>query len=519
MRKRRIAPLLAVGIAAASLSASASASATATAFGTPSAASSESSAVKDPLRSFTQQKLQWKRCDANSPAAFQCATLKVPLDYSDPGGKTIDIAISRLKASNAKERRGVLLLNPGGPGAPGLRLPVDPLMEFPGEVKRQYDLIGFDLRGAGQSSPVNCGLTVDEQNDNPYKPETFAKDVDRARTIAEKCQARAGDKLPHLTTRNAARDMDVIRAALGEKKISYLGISYGTYLGAVYTQMFPQRADRFVLDSAADPARVYRGMFQDMAKAAEQAFTRWSEWAAARHTTYGLGKTPAEVRRTYWDLIAQADRKPIPFRGQALTGDAIRADNGTFVHVRKAAELIAGLKNAAEGKDPAPSGPSGPSSPSDLSGASSTTGQAAEPDDNYASVAWSFMCADAPTWSRDPEQYRREAIRDKTRYPLYGDFAANIAPCAFWKQGSEPQTKIDNKVGALITQNEWDSQTPLFASQAMHRALRGSRMLTVAGGEGHGVLYAPGGNSCADKAATAYLTTGKLPAEDLTCQA
>ncbi|MEU3352280.1 alpha/beta hydrolase [Streptomyces sp. NPDC037389] len=470
-----------------------------TAFG-----ASEGAAGKDPLRSFTQQKLQWKHCDANDPAAFQCATLKVPLDYGDPGGKTIDIAISRLKASSSKERHGVLLLNPGGPGAPGLRLPLDPLMKFPGEVKRQYDLIGFDLRGAGQSSPVSCGLTADEQSDNPYKPETFAKDVDRARTIAEKCQAKAGDKLPHLTTRNAARDMDVIRAALGEKRISYLGVSYGTYLGAVYTQMFPQRADRFVLDSSADPTRVYRGMFQDMAKGAEQAFTRWSEWAAARHTTYGLGKTPAEVRKTYWDLIAEANRKPIQFGGRALTGDTIRADNGTFFHVRKAAELVVGLKNAAEGQDPNPSG---------------TTGQAEEPDDNYASVAWSFMCADTRTWSRDPEQYRREAIRDKARYPLYGDFAANIAPCAFWKQRSEPQTKIDNKVGALMTQNEWDSQTPLFAAQTMHRALRGSRMLTVAGGEGHGVLYASGSNSCADKAATAYLTTGKLPAEDLTCQA
>ncbi|MFD0547961.1 alpha/beta hydrolase [Streptomyces rectiviolaceus] len=102
---------------------------------------------------------------------------------------------------------------------------------------------------------------------------------------------------------------------------------------------------------------------------------------------------------------------------------------------------------------------------------------------------------------------------------MYGDFAAAITPCAFWQQGSEPQTRIDNTAGALITQNEWDSQTPLFSGRAMHRALRGSRMLTVAGGEGHGVLYAPDGNPCADKTATFYLTTGRFPAKDLTCQA
>ncbi|WP_367132686.1 MULTISPECIES: alpha/beta hydrolase [Streptomyces] len=496
-RNTRKAPLLTAGLAAAILSALTPATALAV------STASDASTAEDPLRQYTQQKLQWKRCDAKGPDAFQCTTLKVPLDYSDPGGRTIGLAISRLKAGSTKERRGVLLLNPGGPGAPGLQLPVDPVMEFPAEVKRRYDLVGFDLRGAGRSSPVSCGLTAEEQSDQPYKAETFAKDVDRARTVAGKCRARAGDKLPHLTTRNSARDMDVIRAVLGEKRISYLGVSYGTYLGAVYMQLFPQRADRMVLDSATDPTRIYRGMFQDMAKAAEQAFTRWTAWTARRHTAYGLGDTPAKVRKTYWDLIARANRKPIPFAGQALTGDDIRADNSTFFHVRKAAERIAGLKDAAEGRNPAPSG---------------TPGQAQEPDDNFASIAWSFMCADTRTWSHDPERYRREAIRDKARYPLYGDFAAAVTPCAFWEQGSEPQTRIDNKAGALITQNEWDSQTPLFSGRAMHRALRGSRMLTVAGGEGQGVLYAPDGNPCADKAATVYLTTGRLPARDLTCQ-
>ncbi|WP_156727560.1 alpha/beta hydrolase [Streptomyces apocyni] len=491
-------PLLAVGLAAAILSTLTPATALA------ASTASDASTAKDLLRQYTQQKLPWKRCDAKSPDTFQCATLKVPLDYSDPDGKTIDLAISRLKAGSARARHGALLLNPGGPGVPGLHLPVDPRMKFPAEVKRRYDLVGFDLRGAGRSSPVNCGLTAEEQADRPYQAKTFPQDVDRVRTIADKCRARAGDKLPHLTTRNSARDMDVIRAALGEKRISYLGVSYGTYLGAVYMQMFPQRVDRIVLDSATDPTRIYRGTFQDMAKAAEHAFTRWAAWTARRHTTYGLGDTPAKVRTTYWKLIARANHKPILFEGRALTGADIRSDNGTFFHVREAAERIAGLKKAAKGKNPAPSG---------------MPGQVQEPDDNYPSIAWSFMCADTRTWSHDPEVYRREAIRDKAWYPLYGDFAAAITPCAFWEQGSEPQTRINNKVGALITQNEWDSQTPLFAAQAMRRALRGSRMLTVADGEGHGVLYAPDGSPCADKAATVYLTTGRLPAKDLACQA
>ncbi|MFF7687758.1 alpha/beta hydrolase [Streptomyces syringium] len=509
VRNTRTASLLAIGIAATFVSALTPA----TAFSSPRAsAASPAPAAQDPLRPYTEQQPRWQRCDAGSPAAFQCATLEVPLDYSDPGGKKMDIAVSRLKASSAKERRGVLLLNPGGPGGPGLNMPVDPMMKFPEEVRRHYDLIGFDPRGVGQSSPLSCGLTPDEQElDYPYRAETFAKDVERARTVADKCQAKGGDMLRHLTTRNTARDMDVIRAVLGEKKISYLGYSYGTYLGAVYTQMFPRRTDRFVLDSAVDPARYGRGMFQAMAEGTEPAFIRWSEWTAQRHTTYQLGTTPAEVRAAFWKLVAQADRNPIDSDGKPLTGDGVRARRATFFHAQEAAEWVAGLKKTAEGKKQAPAGtPERDPSPRPPAFARDV------PADNDTAMAWAVLCADTgSTWPSDTEQYRRDAIRDKARYPLYGDFASTIKPCAFWKPGSEPAATVNNDVSALILQNEWDPATPLAGGRAMHRALRGSRMITVAGGEGHGVY---GTASCADKSATAYLTTGRLPAKDVTCQ-
>lgn len=139
--------------------------------------------------------------------------------------------------------------------------------------------------------------------------------------MADKCKARQGDKLSHITTRNTARDMDVIRAVLGEKKISYLGFSYGTYLGAVYTQMFPGRADRFVLDSAVDPDRVWRGMETAKSPDYERAFTRWSKWTAQRAELYHLGDTPDKVRKAFWDLVARANRTPIKADGETLTGD------------------------------------------------------------------------------------------------------------------------------------------------------------------------------------------------------
>ncbi|MFI9601227.1 alpha/beta hydrolase [Streptomyces sp. NPDC052043] len=491
MRNKRMASLLVVCTAA-----------TLAATLTPETTFAVSGAIaNDPMRQYTQQKLHWRHCDAKTPATFQCATLKVPLDYDDPGGRQLDIAVNRLKASSPKERRGVLLFNPGGPGAPGLGLPVVLEAYLPQEVKRRYDLIGFDPRGIGQSSPLSCGLSSDELNfDRAYYAKTFAKDVRWARLVAHKCAAEEGDKLRHITTRNTARDMDVVRAALGERKISYYAGSYGTYLGAVYMQLFPQRADRFVLDSAVDPVRYGRGTFQQMAEGTEPAFVRWSEWTARRHTAYQLGTTPAEVRGTFWDIVAQANRKPVVTDEGLLTGDDIRSARDIFFQEQKAAAWVAELKKATEGAEPATPAP-----------------DPELPPENEIAGLLAVMCGDtSATWPRDPEQYRRDAVRDKARYPLYGDFASNIKPCAFWKQGSETPTTVNNDVKALILQNEWDPQTPLTAARNMHRALRGSRMVTVAEGEGHGVY---GAGSCADEVANAYLTTGQFPARDLTCHA
>ncbi|MER6722823.1 alpha/beta hydrolase [Streptomyces halstedii] len=468
---------------------------------TPGTAFAASGApAEDPLRPYTQQKLHWRHCDAKTPATFQCATLKVPLDYEHPGGKRLDIAVNRLKASSPEERRGVLLFNPGGPGAPGLDLPVALETYLPQAVKARYDLVGFDPRGIGRSSPLSCGLSSDELDfDRAYHAETFAKDVRWARDVARKCAAEEGDRLRHITTRDTARDMDVMRAALGETKISYYAGSYGTYLGAVYMQMFPRRADRFVLDSAVDPVRYGRGTFQDMAEGTEPAFARWSEWTARRHTVYQLGTTPAEVRRTFWDIVAQANREPVATAEGLLTGDDIRAARDVFFQEERAAVWVAELKKAAEGDEPAAPAP-----------------DPGLPPENEIAGLWAVMCGDtSATWPRDPEQYRRDAVRDKARYPLYGDFASTIKPCAFWKPGGEHPTTVNNGVKALILQNEWDPQTPLAAARNMHRALRGSRMVTVAGGEGHGVY---GAGSCADEVANTYLTTGRLPARDLTCR-
>lgn len=517
---RRLVPLLAVSITATlapALVTSTATAAPAASSSTASPSSASPAAGKGALDRYAKQKPRWKRCEAAAPAEFRCATIKVPLDYRKPGGERIDLAISRIKATAPGERHGVLLSNPGGPGGEGLYMPLSMAEALPASARQKYDLVGFDPRGVGRSSPVSCGLEPEEENWlRPYKEETYDADVAWARTVADKCEEKAGDVLPHITTRNTARDMDLLRAVLGEKRISYVGYSYGTYLGAVYTQLFPRRADRFVLDSAVDPERAWRGMIQWWAEGAEPAFDRWTGWAAERSERYGLGDTPKKVEGTFWDLVARAGEDPIDLDGQLVTGDDVRSGMRAAVFSpQSATEAFVELKKAADGK------PVATEKLKAFTGSEErgTAGAAVEtPPDNGTASFWAVVCGDnSAAWSRDPESYRRDAIADKGRYPVFGDFASSIKPCAFWDRSEERATEVKNKVASLVVQNEWDSQTPLPSGQALHQQLKGSKMVTVLGGEGHGVY--PSGNACTDGAVNRYLDTGRLPAKDVTCRA
>ena len=463
---------------------------------------------------FTQQKPDWKECpsfeDSDPDPALRCGTIAVPLDYREPAGRTLELAISRIASSAPEKRRGIMLFNPGGPGGTGLDMPSRMRKELPKDIADQYDLIGFDPRGLAASSPVTCDIT---ENRFPlprrYKPETFAQEVEWARTTADKC-AKHGDVLAYINTRNTARDLDLIRMALGEEKLSYFGFSYGTYLGAVYTQLFPERADRMVLDSAVDPALAWRGTLQAWAVGSNPAFERFTAYAAQNDGIYHLGTTAGAVAKTFWDLVAKADVTPINGR----TGDNIRFNFRTmsFFQVQAAEELVR-LKRLAEGGAPIPSPASRP--PGDVV----ERNRSGPAPDNIGAVLLSIFCNDVTTWPQDPQRYAQDASRDKKLYPLAGDSMSNIMPCAFWSiPRTEPDTTVDNSVGALVVQNEWDSQTPSFSGLGLHAALKGSRMVFVKEGEGHGV-YRKDGDPCAYAAVNAYLAAGDLPAQNVTCTA
>ncbi len=444
---------------------------------------------------------RWERCAADQPEKLECATVRVPLDYSRPDGRTIDIRISRVRATDPDKRRGVLLMNPGGPGGSGLTMPVT--RQLPAEVTERYDLIGFDPRGIGASTPITCGLGEQGWFPLQFDAEKFDEHVARTREMADKCWAAEPELLPHITTRNTARDMDVIRKALGERGISFYGISYGTYLGAVYTQLYPRRSDRMVFDSNVDPDRAWRGMIQIWTLSSERGFDLFAAWAAQRDDTYGLGTTVEAVRTTFRELLNELDRTPVTVEGETYDGNRVRIDvRGIGQHEERnleAAELLRKLL-AARGK-----------------AASIATAAAPEPEpDNRDAVQLAIMCGDA-RWPTDVDQYRREAIRDSQRYPMMGGQTSNIAPCAFWPAPREPRTEIrDNKAeSVLLVQSSHDTQTPVEGARHLRGLLPdNSRLAVVEGSWRHGAY--PG--NCADDTVTRYLAYGELPARDVTCQ-
>ncbi|RSM84355.1 alpha/beta hydrolase [Kibdelosporangium aridum] len=451
--------------------------------------------------------VEWGACpsDVNARATpLQCASVSVPLDYTDPEGAEIKIMLSRLASPNPSKRRGVLLLNPGGPGGSGLSMPADLFsLGVPASVLDSYDLIGMDTRGVGHSSPVSCGFTVDQGysgNIPPYAVDdaAVAEQAKIAEAVAKQC-ARDG-RLRHVSTANMARDLDRIRAALGEDKASFLGYSYGSALGAAYASMFPERSDRIVLDSNVGDTFLDRDGMRRFGLGAEQAFPDFAKWAAARHDAYGLGRTPEEVRNTYFTLAERLDKTPV---GE-IDGTTFRL--GTFAGLYRessyamTAQQWQALLNFDEAAVQRPLGLS--------------------PYDNAWSVFLAVTCNDVD-WPEDVRTYQRGVAEDRQKYPLFGAAGANITPCAYWQyEPAEPPVKItdDGPRNVLIMQNLRDPATPHRGGVMLKEKFGQRSQLVSVNESGHGV-YVFDDNPCALNIATTYLVDGKLAPRDTFCQA
>ncbi|MFH9740994.1 alpha/beta hydrolase [Streptomyces roseolus] len=510
--------LASVGLAAAGGPASASGSQARTA---SSSASTPAPATGAGTVIAASGGLRWGVCPASVQPGEgqQCATLAVPLDHGDPTGPHVDIAVSRLVSARPEARRGTLLVIAGGPGSSGVQRLSQKGAVLAKETGGAYDLVAFDPRGVGGSTKARCGLAAEDRwmvtlRSWPGADGSIGSNVERARRIARACERNGGALLRSLTTANQVRDMEVLRQALGESKVSAWANSYGTYVAARYAQEHPGRTDRWVLDSSADPnpRRLAHGWLADMAKGAEDRFPDFAAWAShpdREAEGLRLADRPEGVRALVLDLAARLDREPraTGAPGTLLTGAVLRQALQSALYADGAFPGFARLVGQA--RDPE----AVPVLPPELTGAMP---------DEAAAVTVGVVCNDVG-WPRSVPAYARAVAADRARHPLTGGMPVNITPCAFWKGGA-PEKPVrltdDGPSNILMIQNLRDPSTPYSSGLKMRRALGDrARMVSVDRG-GHGAyLIAAGGtgNACGDRTVTRFLLTGERPDADVRC--
>ncbi|GGS15868.1 protease [Streptomyces aureoverticillatus] len=453
----------------------------------------------------------------NLPPSVKCGTVTVPLDYARPDGKQIRLTVSRVAATREAggkkvARQGALVFNPGGPGASGMYFPtVGPMPEWR-RVAAAYDLVGYAPRGVGRSAPLTC--QDPEQfskapTHSPSHPDASykAERVARAQAYARGCARHAGPDLRHYTTLNNARDLDVLRAALGERKLTFMGASYGTYFGAVYATLFPSHVRRMVFDSAVNPApdRVWYANNLDQSFAFERRWADFRAWVAKHHKTYRLGSTPEEVSRSYERVRAELTHRPAGGKvGTAQLQSAfLKAAYYDDYWPMRATALSRYLKG-----DPKP-----------LVEQAAPQPTAAVEEENGNAVYTAVQCNDAPwptdfrTWDRDNSRLARVAP-----FETWDNAWMNL-PCAYWPAPRQRPVDVRTARGALpptlILAAERDAATPYEGALELHGRLAGSVLVTERAAGTHGIGGGP--NACVNGHLDAYLLEGRLPVRRAAC--
>ncbi len=447
-----------------------------------------------------------------------CGKVTVPLDYQNEGGPTIEVAVSKLPTAKQGSRHGVMLMNPGGPADSGLDMPGKLASSLPASVLDGFDLIGFDPRGVFNSTPQSCGLkdtNVFSLFPYPAADGSIDGNVAYGRAAAEQCKTKI-DTLRHFTTANTARDMDRIRQALGEEKISYWGQSYGTYLGSVYLGLFGDRTDRVVLEGNVDPTKVWAQSPGLWGKGMAERFPDAAKVAAGENAALGLGATADEVTATYLALTDRLDRTPAPLAGTplSLSGGMLRSVTyGLLLHNQNLPVLAQFWKaslDLADGK---------------LTEADTAVLQqvfadqppvAGIPADNKSTMFLAITCGDAE-WPHEVKDYADRIAADRKEWPLTAGMPVNITACAFWQAPVERPVVVSDKGprNVLVLQNRRDNATPWDSGLGLRKALGGRAAFVGVDNGGHYVYDE--GSDCADKATVDFLVAGTLPDKDVDC--
>lgn len=470
------------------------------------------------LAKFYDQQLDWTSCKQT----FQCARLTVPLNYADPGGRTITLAVVRAQATDPAHRIGSLLTNPGGPGGSGVEFLEQSYPSRPGspsgfgdQLRADFDLVGFDPRGVGQSAPVSC--LSDERldrftalNPDPSTPAQVQDQVAADQAYVAGCQRRAGDLLPYVGTPNAARDMDVLRAVLGDQRMNYLGYSYGTYLGAVYAQLFPTRVGRFVLDGPLPPDLSNRQLDIQQSQGFQVEIDRFVA-DCVTHPACPLGTDATTGSANLSSFFAAAQRDPVP-TGSPRDLDGALAQTGVLSALYDSPaswpQLRRALAEAMSGRGHQLLA---------LADQYNERNHGHYSNSNEANVA--INCLDHPDNVHSVADVQAELPAYRQASPTFGagDAWADLL-CTYWPVPPQTQPHQIHYTGTppiLVVGNTDDPATPYPGAQDMARQL-GSAVLLTLHGDGH-TAYGRG-STCIDDAVDHYLTTGAPPAAGTTCQ-
>ncbi|MFB7594852.1 alpha/beta hydrolase [Streptomyces sp. NPDC056160] len=457
--------------------------------------------------------LTWTKCEGTGLDSRQrCATLDVPMDYADPHSPRISIAVSRIPGEKPSARRGALLLIPGGPGGSSLNDPSGKGQKLPKAVREAYDLVGFAPRGLAPSTAVGCGLDHADLATTRLRPwpaadGSIAGNLADAQRMSQACAKNGGELMRHLSTADEARDIDRLRAALGEKKLSAWGVSYGTYVGAVYNQLFPRRVDRMVLDSNdnPDPARVGRAWLGGHEQGVEDTFPDFAAWASRPGNPDRVAERAADVRPLFLRLAARLDRDPIPWPGanpEELNGNVLRQTMLDSLYSPAKYPDLAKLMLAAQ-RGTVPPAPKAP--PEAVL-------------QNVAAVGAGTLCNDV-AWPHSAAAYEKDVADSRAAYPLTAGMPRNAMLCAAWPYPprQEPVRITDHgPSNVLLVQNERDVATPLGGALKLRSALGRRAVMVTVDSTGHDA-YLANGNACGDRTVSRFLATGVRPDTDVYC--
>jgi pimeloyl-ACP methyl ester carboxylesterase len=471
------------------------------------------------LAAYENQKLDWATCYED----FECTDLRVPIDYADLTVGTFKIAVLRYKAQDPKNRIGSLIVNPGGPGGSGVDYAYNAEYVFDPDVLDRYDIVGFDPRGVNRSAPIEC--LTDEETDANYasdaKPDTEAE-LEQAladsKDFIDKCES-ANEYLTHYSTAAAARDMDILRAALGDKKLNYFGKSYGTYLGTLYAQFFPDKVGRMILDGALDPNISILEQNISQAKGFDDALDAFLA-DCAKQEDCPLPKNKQEATLKIIALFETAALNPLPRKTKVENDE--RTATESLIVLGTASALYDDVDGWPKLRTAFLEGQQGYGDTfldlaDQYSGRSSDGSYMSNELDSGAIID----CLDWPD-TRSVEKTKADAKRFTDAAPVFGPYLAytNIS-CKYLSPPTKDKlTRSTNKITSIKTApvivigTTRDPATPYEWSVGLHQIFKNSKLISL---DADGHTGQGRGSACVDEAVDSYLLKGISPQKDLRC--